>query len=223
MNTDMVSYYKERANEYEKIYARPERQHDLLLARQILQEAFRDKEVLEIACGTGYWTKIISKTADSILATDINDAVINLAKSKAYFTSKIKFQLADIFNLPGTTKHESLFGGFIWSHIKLQELVRFIDTINHQVKPGSDIILMDNNFVEGSNLPLTDMDNFGNTYQTRQLENGTMYQVLKNFPTEDFIKQLLTDKAKNIEFINLEYYWILKYKTIRSDSILKQP
>jgi len=214
MNTDMVSYYKERANEYEKIYARPERQHDLLLATQMLQETFRDKEVLEIACGTGYWTKIISKTADSILATDINDAVISLARSKEYFTSKIKFQLVDIFNLPGTTKHESLFGGFIWSHIKLQELVRFIDTINCQVKPGSSIVFMDNNFVEGSNLPLTDMDNFSNTYQTRQLENGTMHKVLKNFPTEDFIKQLLTDKAKNIEFINLEYYWILKYKTI---------
>jgi demethylmenaquinone methyltransferase/2-methoxy-6-polyprenyl-1,4-benzoquinol methylase len=223
MNTDMVSYYKERANEYEKIYARPERQHDLLLATQILQEAFRDKEVLEIACGTGYWTKIISKTADSILATDINDAVINLAKSKAYFASKIKFQLVDIFNLPGTTKHESLFGGFIWSHIKLQELVRFIDIINYQVKPGNSIVFMDNNFVEGSNLPLTDIDNFGNTYQTRQLENGTMYKVVKNFPTEDFIKQLLTGKAKNIEFIKLEHYWILKYKTIQSDSFLKQP
>jgi demethylmenaquinone methyltransferase/2-methoxy-6-polyprenyl-1,4-benzoquinol methylase len=223
MNTDMVSYYKERANEYEKIYARPERQHDLLLATQILQEAFRDKEVLEIACGTGYWTKIISKTADSILATDINDAVINLAKSKAYFASKIKFQLVDIFNLAGTTKHESLFGGFIWSHIKLQELVRFIDTINYQVKPGRSLVFMDNNFVEGSNLPLTDIDNFGNTYQTRQLENGTMYKVVKNFPTEDFIKQLLTNKAKNIEFIKLEYYWILKYKTIQSDSFLKQP
>jgi demethylmenaquinone methyltransferase/2-methoxy-6-polyprenyl-1,4-benzoquinol methylase len=149
--------------------------------------------------------------------------VISLAKSKEYFASKIKFQLVDIFNLPGTTKHESLFGGFIWSHIKLQELVRFIDIINYQVKPGNSIVFMDNNFVEGSNLPLTDIDNFGNTYQTRQLENGTMYKVVKNFPTEDFIKQLLTGKAKNIEFIKLEHYWILKYKTIQSDSILKQP
>ncbi len=66
MNSDMVSYYKDRANEYEKIYSKPERQNDLLLAGQILQDIFHDKEVFEIACGTGYWTEKISKTAHSI-------------------------------------------------------------------------------------------------------------------------------------------------------------
>ena len=214
MNTDMVSYYKERAKEYEKIYDKPERQHDLLLAAKFLEETFRDKEVFEIACGTGYWTKIISKTAGSILATDINDSVIEVAKSKEYFSTKIEFQVTDIFNLQETAKHESLFGGFIWSHIQLQELNYFIDIINDQVKSGGTFAFMDNNFVEGSNLPLTDTDNFGNTYQIRELENGTMHKVLKNFPKENFIKYLLTAKAANIEFINLEYYWILKYKTM---------
>lgn len=213
MNTDMVSYYKDRAKEYEKIYTKAERQKDLLIAEKKLQDILRDKEVFEIACGTGYWTKIISKTADSILAIDINDAVIDVAKSKDYFSTKIKFQVADIFNLAETTKHESLFGGFIWSHIKLQELDHFIDIINLQVNRGGTVVFMDNNFVKGSNLPLTETDNFGNTFQTRQLENGTMHKVLKNFPTKNFIKGLLTGKAKNIEFINLEYYWILKYET----------
>lgn len=213
MNTDMVSYYQDRAQEYENIYSKPERQHDLLLAAEILQQAFSNKEVYEIACGTGYWTKIISNTADSILATDINDTVIQVAKSKVYHSSKIKFQLADIFNLPANTTHESLFGGFIWSHIKLQELVHFIEIIHRLVKPGGTVVLMDNNFVEGSNLPLTDTDNFGNTYQVRQLENGTRHKVLKNFPTEESIKKLLIDKVENIEFKQLEYYWILTYQT----------
>ena len=212
MNSDMVSYYKDRANEYEKIYNKPERQSDLVLATQILQEIFRDKEVFEMACGTGYWTDKISRTAHSILATDINDTVIEVARSKEYSPAKVAFQIADIFNLTGNIKHESLFAGFIWSHIKLQDLNNFIDITNRLVKSDATVVFMDNNYVRGSNLPITDTDRFGNTYQKRELSNGTTHKVLKNFPTKNFIQQLLAGKVRDINFIDLKYYWILKYK-----------
>jgi len=214
MNSDIVSYYKDRAKEYEKIYSKPERQNDLLLAGQILLDIFADKDVFEIACGTGYWTQKISVTAKTILATDINNTVIEIAKSKNYSPAKVDFQTADIFDLTNTNKNESLFGGFIWSHIKLQDLNNFIDTVNNLVQSGGTIVFLDNNYVEGSNLPITDKDNSGNTYQTRTLENGSAHKVLKNFPTETFLQQLLTDRATDINFINLQYYWILTYKNI---------
>ena len=212
MNSDMVSYYKDRAKEYERIYSKPERQNDLLLAGQILQDIFCGKEVFEFACGTGYWTKKISKTAHSILATDINDTVIEVAKSKKYSPAKVDFQTADIFNIAKTVEHESLFGGFIWSHIKLQDLNNFITIANELVKRDGMIVFMDNNYVEGSSHPITDTDESGNTYQVRKLDNGTTHKVLKNFPAEIFIRQLLKDQATDINFINLQYYWILKYK-----------
>jgi 2-polyprenyl-3-methyl-5-hydroxy-6-metoxy-1,4-benzoquinol methylase len=214
MNSDIVSYYKDRAKEYEKIYSKPERQSDLLLAGQILLDIFADKNVFEIACGTGYWTQKISVTAKTILATDINDTVIEIAKYKNYSPAKVDFHTADIFDLTNTNKNESLFGGFIWSHIKLQDLNNFIDAVNNLVQSGGTIVFMDNKYVEGSNLPVTDKDNSGNTYQTRTLENGSTHKVLKNFPTETFIQQLLTDRAADINFINLQYYWILTYKNI---------
>lgn len=212
MNSDMVSYYKDRAKEYEKIYNKPERQSDLVVATQILQEIFQDKEVFEMACGTGYWTDKISKTAHSILATDINDTVIEVARSKEYSPAKVAFQIADIFNLTGNMKRDSLFGGFIWSHIKLQDLNNFIDITNRLVKSDATVVFMDNNYVRGSNLPITDTDSFGNTYQKRELSNGTTHKVLKNFPTKNFIQQLLAGKVRDINFIDLKYYWILKYK-----------
>lgn len=211
MNSDIVSYYKNRAKEYEKIYAKPERQSDLQLAAQILQEMFAGKRVFEIACGTGYWTEIIAKTAHSILATDINDTVIEVAKSKSYSPAIVDFQTIDIFNMQNIKKQESLLGGFIWSHIKLQDLNTFITIVNSCAENGGTVVFMDNNYVEGSNLPVTATDNFGNTYQTRTLENGTTHKVLKNFPSEIFIRKLLADKASDFNYINLQYYWILKY------------
>lgn len=127
MNTDLVSYYKDRAKEYEKIYSKPERQDELLLAGQILQEIFCNKDVFEIACGTGYWTEKVSKTAHSILVTDVNESVIEIAKSKKYSPAIAEFQIEDIFNFTNADKHESLFGGFIWSHLIMQDLPNFID------------------------------------------------------------------------------------------------
>jgi demethylmenaquinone methyltransferase/2-methoxy-6-polyprenyl-1,4-benzoquinol methylase len=169
MNTDLVSYYKFRAEEYEKIYSKPERHEDLKSAATILQEIFADKQVLEIACGTGYWTEKIAATATSIFATDINESVINIAKQKDLSNKKVSFGIADIYNFNHSHKFESLFGGFIWSHILLQDLDKFLSTVNRLVSPGSTVVFMDNNYVDGSNLPITERDENGNSFQNRKL------------------------------------------------------
>jgi ubiquinone/menaquinone biosynthesis C-methylase UbiE len=213
MNTDLVSYYKDRAEEYEKIYSKPERQDDLKTATEILQNIFTGKNVLEIACGTGYWTERITKSAVSILATDINEAVINVAKRKNIANEKVSFGVADMYHFPEQGKYESLFGGFIWSHIYLQDIDKFLLTVNSLVAPGGTVVFMDNNFVEGSNLPITKIDDNGNTFQARKLEDGTTHLVLKNFPAENSLRQLVKNFANNVRTINLTHYWILYYTT----------
>lgn len=97
MNTDIITYYKDRAAEYESIYEKPERQNDLKTATEWIQKKFSRKKVFEIACGTGYWTQRIAATASSVMATDINDAVIEIAGQKKlccrkYFIRGGRFQ-----------------------------------------------------------------------------------------------------------------------------------
>lgn len=217
MNKDLIKYYHDRAKEYEKIYAKPERQDDLKEASTILRDLFTGKQVFEIACGTGYWTEQISKTATSILATDINKAVIEIAQQKDYGSTNVSFEVADIYKLEAAKKHESLFGGFIWSHIPLQELDKFINTVNGLAMPGGLVVMMDSIYVEGSNHPVTQTDEYDNTYQTRKLEDGTPHLVLKNFPSETYLKEKLNSKATDIKVINLPYYWILTYKTLNNE------
>jgi 2-polyprenyl-3-methyl-5-hydroxy-6-metoxy-1,4-benzoquinol methylase len=213
MNKDLISYYKDRAKEYEKVYLKPERQDELKSAMTLLQNIFADKTVYEIACGTGFWTEKIAQTATSIFATDINKAVIEIAQQKQYQKNNVTFGLEDIFRLSSNNKYESIFGGFIWSHIKLQDLDKFIDSINNLTLPGGTVVFMDNNFVKESNHPITNTDEDGNTFQTRKLDDGTTHLVLKNFPTESFLRTKLTDIATDFKFINLKYYWVLTYKT----------
>ncbi len=214
MNEDLIAYYQQRVNEYERIYHKPERQEDLAKATELLQKIFRNKEVFEIACGTGFWTEQIAKTARSVFATDINETVLTIAKTKSYSPATVTFTKADLFKLTNSKKYQSLFGGFIWSHIKLEELSHFIDVTNNQVQKGGTVVFMDNNYVQGSSTPITEKDEWDNTYQTRKLDDGTMHKVIKNFPTESFIRQVLKNKAQEIRFINLPYFWLVKFESV---------
>lgn len=214
MNQNLTTYYNERANEYDKVYQIPEEQDDLLKATDLFQKTFKNKSVLEIACGTGYWTEQISKTASSILATDINKSVIDIAKTRN-LNPNVTFEVADMNWLITENKYEGIFGGFIWSHILLQDIDKFLGKLIEKIVPNGDIVFIDSKQVEGTNHDkkrITRIDNFGNTFQTRYLENGTIHEVLKNFPTKSFLFDKLSPFKTDIVIIDLEYYWIVTCK-----------
>lgn len=214
MNTKLTEYYHRRAAEYEAIYHKPERQSDLLEAAGLLQEIFRDKNVLEIACGTGFWTEKIARTAQSVLATDINESVLEIARSKDYPRRNVRFEAADLYNFDPADKAEALFGGFIWSHISLETLPDFINKAGTMVAPGATIVFMDNRYVQGSSTPIAERDLAGNTYQMRRLNNGDTYRVLKNFPDRETFENALAGKAEGLQFVALSYFWIGVYQTL---------
>jgi demethylmenaquinone methyltransferase/2-methoxy-6-polyprenyl-1,4-benzoquinol methylase len=212
MNKDQKTYYSDRAEEYEKIYDKPERQKDIPKVIDYLQRHFNNKDLIEIACGTGYWTQYISKTAKHIFATDINEKVINIAKSKQYESENVKFQLADVFNLPDEIgKYEAGFGGFIWSHIPKQELSMFLRKFLTVITPGGMLIFIDNNYVEGSSTPIYITDEFQNAFQKRKLVDGSEHSIIKNFPTDDELLTLIKPVATDIEITRFEYYWAVKF------------
>lgn len=117
--TEQIEYYKQRAKEYDSIYEKPERQSDLNCLHEYFSDKFENKDIIEIACGTGYWTKYLLKKARSVLATDINDEVLEIAKAKLKGMDKASFFKSDFNKLTTERKYEGLFGGFIWSHIPL--------------------------------------------------------------------------------------------------------
>ena len=210
MNHDLVSYYHDRAKEYDKVYLNPPEQPDLLQATAIFQSLFSQKTVLEIACGTGYWTERIAQTAQSVYATDINEQMIAIARERQT-TGKATFAVADMYTLRPDKKFDAVFGGFIWSHILLQDLDRFIHGLKGLLHAGGLMAFIDSNYVE--NTPhdakkISGTDASGNTYQTRQLEDGSTHRVLKNFPAQDFLHQKLSGVATDIRIVNLTYYWI---------------
>ncbi len=212
VNTNLAEYYAKRAQEYERVYDKPERQPDLGRLKQALKAALRNETVLEIACGTGYWTHCLAETAAAILATDINGPVIDVAKAKRYPRDNVDFAIADCYTLAGINDgFSAAFGGFIWSHVPLEKLPSFLETLHAKVKTGGKIVFIDNAYVAGNSTPVSRTDEIGNTYQRRVLQDGSAHLVLKNFPAEAQIRSLLEGKAAQIAFTQLPYYWYLVY------------
>ena len=215
MAKNLKIYYQKRAKEYDRVYQKPERQSDLRQLHLHLKKVFNNKKVFEIACGTGYWTKTIAETCTSILSTDINESVLEIAKAKDYGAS-VDFQKLDLWQLKvGQHEYDSIFGGFIWSHILKKDLPQFLTILQNQLSPKGELIFIDNKYVVGSNTPISRTDEDGNTYQIRQLQNGEKYEILKNFPSKEKISSLIKDIGFEIEWIELTYYWILKLKRVR--------
>jgi demethylmenaquinone methyltransferase/2-methoxy-6-polyprenyl-1,4-benzoquinol methylase len=209
----LVDYYAKRANEYERIYEKPERQNDLATLRRLCAETFAEQNVLEIACGTGYWTQVVSQTAKSIVATDINEEVLHIARSKNY-GCEVCFQKADAFDLkpaPQTNFTAGLAAAW-WSHLRKSQIKTFLLHFHRLFRPGSLMVFMDNRFVCGSNTPISLADDEGNTYQLRKLEDGTVYEVLKNFPDESEAGAIIGNSGGEIHWTELPYYWLLTYK-----------
>ena len=108
-----IEYYRQRAREYDRIYQKPERQSDLHELHGYLRSSFSQKSILEIACGTGYWTQTLAQKARAIYATDINESMLELAKARNYTKAKMQFQCIDYRDLSApTSPYEGLFSGF---------------------------------------------------------------------------------------------------------------
>jgi len=210
-NSGMESYYAKRAQEYETIYLKPERQEYIKESKIILKKYFEGKTVLEIACGTGFWTETISEVSKSILAIDINNEMLEIAKNKKY-NCKIDFIQDDSYKLEKVNgNYDSLFSGFWFSHIPKSKIKIFFDIIHNKLNENAIIVFMDNMYVDGSSIPITRFDTDRNSYQIRKLKDNSQYEILKNFYSVNELKDLVQDYDNKVVIKDLKYYWILKY------------
>ena len=216
-NSDLEQYYRARAAEYEQIYYRdmPARRKEIDDEVKRLQGLVFRKHVLELACGTGYWTHAMSATARDILAVDLSREMLAEARDKEYFCP-VTFRQADMFSVASEPVYDVVVAGFWFSHQPRQAYDGFYDVVERPLARGGSIWLVDNNPpAEGPELESVRVDEHGNNYKRRFLDDGTEFVILKNYFEEGELREILSARFVLEQFIFGTYYWsaVLRPKT----------
>ena len=212
----MAAYYARRASAYERVYFKPDRQADLRLMEAWLADQFTGRRVLEIACGTGWWTPHGAAGAAHWRATDLNPETLTIAQAKPMPkpAGTVQFQTVDAYTLAGlgTEVFNAAFAGCWWSHVPLQQLRPWLHTLHARLAPGATVVMLDNRYVAGSSTPISRRDGHGNSYQQRTLDDGSAHELLKNFPSAAEAMAALGPQARQPQWLEFDHYWVLHYR-----------
>lgn len=210
--TPLQTYYAERAPEYDRVYAKPERQQDIRDIQQWLALQFAGARVLDIACGTCFWTPCMVPVVKAILAMDSAYQTLEIARQRVP-QEKVKFVVGDVYQLTRDYGlFDAVFAGFWFSHIPIDRRRPFLENLLRVLSPGATVLLLDNRFVQGSSLPITRRDEYGDTFQTRSLDDGSVHEVLKNFPAGHELDDLIRGLGRNATLKLFEYYWAYQFQ-----------
>jgi ubiquinone/menaquinone biosynthesis C-methylase UbiE len=206
-----AEYYAKMAEHYDAVYDKDERLDDLDEMCDHVAEALEGHIVLEIACGTGFWTEIAAESALSIVATDINENLLELAKTRGLAEDQVSYRVADAYNLPDDLgEFTAILVGFFWSHVARADQEKLL--AHWRARFGKDIlvVLVDDTYAEGSSPTVARTDLEGNTFQIMTAPDGQRYEVPKNYPSDSGLRKKLASSVREIKIERLEYYWMLR-------------
>lgn len=202
----VVQYYAGRGGSMER-YEAPELQEELAMLRGQVQQLLRNHVVLELACGAGYWTEVIAETADTVMATDINPELIDLARERE-LPGRVDWEVVDALDLPEDIgEFTAVFIGFLWSHLKRDEQELLLELLRTRVGKDVLLVLLDDAADEDQTMARTDAE--GNTYQIVTAPDGERFELPKNYPTDSTLRKRLTPAAREIKINRMEHYWLL--------------
>ena len=170
-------YYAERAPEYDDWWYRrgrytrdPEREHRWLVDVAELEERLQSfaprGDVLELAAGTGIWTRRLVPAADRVLAVDAN------AETLALNTPAAELVVADIFSWRPPQQFDVVFFSFWLSHVPEKRFAEFWALVRSALRPGGRVFLIDSGPPEVAG---------EGELQVRQLADGREFTIVKRF------------------------------------------
>jgi ubiquinone/menaquinone biosynthesis C-methylase UbiE len=205
----MKAYYRQRAAEYDQFYQVPEFQDDLAQLEQWLTENVRGRSVLEIAAGTGHWTKVAARVAKSVMATDANTETLAIAKRRR-LGSHVTFLTSDAYDLPTfDQRFEVGMAHLWWSHVPRERRQEFLAGFVSRLKPRAAVLMLEQRFQKSFSIPCARRDARGNRYELRRLASGKMFEVVKNYPSPAQLEMDFTSFCTTIRVMKLKHFWAL--------------
>ena len=170
---EQVAYYRRRAAEYEVTSYGDLPRADRRIAALVAQ-LHPGGDVLEVACGTGVWTRHLVANARSVTAIDAAPEMIALARRR--MTGRVTFLAADVLDWTPPQRFDTVFFAFWLSHVPASAFGRFWSVVRSALASDGRVLFVDDQpaaadretYVAGS----------GEVVE-RRLRDGTRYRLIK--------------------------------------------
>lgn len=132
-------------------------------------------DVLELAAGTGNWTRRLLRYADRVTAVDAVPEVLELNRAK--LGAAVDYVLADVFAWEPPRAFDVCFFGFWLSHVPSRRFETFWQLVERALKADGRVFLVDNAHLGD---PRHTVSADGEVVR-RSLSDGREFEIVKRF------------------------------------------
>jgi SAM-dependent methyltransferase len=199
---EQIAYYRARVPEYDEWFLRQGRYDhgeahrrawfdEVAAVEAALREAWPRGRVLELACGTGLWTRRLVGHADELVAIDASPEALELNRERVA-SERVRYVQADLFRWQPRGLFDFVFFGFWLSHVPPARFTAFWEAVLAALAPGGNVFFVDNArspavLAHDHRLP---EDGF---VMDRVLNDGRRFRVVKVYYQPDELERRLAE------------------------------
>ena len=185
------AYYRVRAGEYDEWFLRQGRydhgpefrarwEREVGEVRSALERVHPAGRVLELACGTGWWTEQLVRLGDELTAVDASAEVLALNAARVG-SPRVRYVQTDLFDWTPDGGYDVVFFSFWLSHVPPERFEAFWEMVRGALNPGGRVFFVDSLRTELSTANDHVLPGEGDIIAERKLNDGSRYSIYKIF------------------------------------------
>lgn len=199
---EQIEYYRRRAPDYDETSS-PSGDPFAPFGKQVqaaLHEFRPTGNVLEIASGTGTWTKLLLEHADAVTALDAAPEMHEASRTKLGLDDRLRYIEADVLSWEPDDRYDVVFFANWLSHVPPNCFDCFWYVVRASLAPGGRVGFVDESWDAWRH------DHFAETFigdpstplVRRPLRDGRTFNVVKVFWRPDELERKLGELGWNI-------------------------
>lgn len=188
---EQLAYYRARASEYDAWFLRQGRYNrgeahaaqwfaEVDALEQALASFKPEGDILELACGTGWWTERLARYGTSLTAVDASPEVIALNQQRLP-GARIDYLQADLFSWQPPRTFDTVFFSFWLLHVPPERFAGFWETVKRCLKSSGRVFFIDSQYERASTAKDHALNGAAATSVTRRLDDGRTFDIVKVF------------------------------------------
>jgi demethylmenaquinone methyltransferase/2-methoxy-6-polyprenyl-1,4-benzoquinol methylase len=218
---EQIAYYRKRAGEYDEWWFRTGRYDhgeelnaawtaDVTEVESALcawLDARRPRRALELACGTGLFTRWVAPRVGTLLALDASPEVqaINRERVRA---GNVEYAVADLFAWEPAARYDFVFMSFWLSHVPDDRFDAFWAKVRASLADGGSAYVIDSGWDLTSTAKNHVRPDREGGVAERKLNDGSEYRIVKIFHDPDALAQRLDAQGFVSHVVHTPRYFI---------------